>query len=249
MNSTCKPYRLINTQELNELQLAFEKKLQLWNEQYALSPLSCELTRNPTPPIQHTCLMFYGNAHPIALLHSNSPLPLVGEGLGVRVNVRAIIKHHLFGNTADCFNTISDTLFITLINQLFDTPTSQLQIEPNLDEWFYHGSPCLALTFNTITLYLHPQWVLNALPSHTKTQNIITNLTDALDPQPIQLQVELNPVSLRLNDVIRLQVGDVIKTDHPITTPLQLKQNQHLICTVEIGETHSYKSVQLTRPS
>ncbi len=237
MNSTCKPYRLINAQELNELQLAFEKNLQIWNEQYALFPLSCELTKNPTPPTQTTCLMFYDNA--------NAPLSIVGG----EFEDRNIIKHHLFGDTSECFNTTSDALFIALINQLFDTQTLQLQTEPNLDEWFYHGSPCLALRLNAITLYLHPQWVLNALPSYTKTQNPLINLTEAFDPQSIQLQVELNPASLRLNDVIHLQVGDVIKTDHPITTPLQLKQNQHLICTAEIGKTHSYKSIQLTRPS
>ena len=236
MNSNYKPYRLINTQELLELQLAFEKKLQPWNEQYALFPLSCELTRNPTTPaIQNNAIMFYDNAQPIALL------PLVEE--------RAIIKHHIFGDTSDCFNAISDMLFITLINQLVETQTQQLQARPNVDEWFYQGSPCLALTLNTIPLYLHPQWVINALPSYPKVQKTIANLTDALEPQPIQLHVELNPVSLQLNNILRLRVGDVIKTDHPITTPVQLKQNQHFICTAEIGETRSYKSIQLTRSS
>lgn len=229
-----KPYRLINLLELSELQLAFEKKLQLWNDHYALLPLSCKVKRRPAPqlPEPREYTQIKDNDQLIALLQTG-----------------ASIKHHLFNDTSNCFNALSDTLFITLINQLLGTQAPQLEICQNLDDWFYTGSPALALTLNTLTLYLNPQWVLNALPSHDKIQRPIMTISDALEAQPIPLQVELNPVTLRLNDVIHLQAGDVIKTDHPITTPLQLKQNKHPICTVEIGEINTYKSIQITRPS
>ena len=97
-----------------------------------------------------------------------------------------------------------------------------------------------------MTLYLHPQWVLQALPPHEIVQKPTGNLHDALDPQLLHWHVELSPVSLQLEDMIRLQVGDVIRTDHPLTMPLLLKNNQQTVCHVEIGETNHYKSIQIT---
>ena len=253
MNSIYKPYRLINSHELNALENAFKEKLRVWNEQYALFPLTCELRPIPlsnsrssvnycetTPMANNDVLMVCEEDQPIALL-----LPLEGKG------VRGSIQHHLFGDTADCMNSLSDTLFLTLINQLLGTQTPQLHScnTQNLDEWFYTGSPALLLNLTNITLYLNPQWVINALPSYTKTQAPIKKLSEAIDPLSIPLHVELSPVSLRLNDIIQLKIGDVIKTDHPITIPLQLKQNQKTICSVEIGEANAHKSIQITRPS
>ncbi|HBI21901.1 MAG TPA: hypothetical protein DDY37_04865, partial [Legionella sp.] len=50
-------------------------------------------------------------------------------------------------------------------------------------------------------------------------------------------------------DMMSLQVGDVIKTEHRMTTPVTLTHQQHTVCHASIGATRSYKSIQITRTS
>lgn len=243
MNATFKPYRLVNDLELGYLQQIFERKLQDWNKDHALHPLSCQLSRAPacsphTPasrPLEDSRLPAASPQDP-AFLFDKQDL--------------SIIKHSLFGNQSDCFNTQANALFMTLINQLMGTPSlhdSQLEFE----DWFYSGTPSLTLTLKnscgSMNIYLHPQWVLNALPSNDRIKKPTIPLQEALASQQLNVQVELKPMPLRLADIIRLQVGDVIKTDHPITEPAQLSHQQQSICSVEIGKSNSFKSIQITR--
>lgn len=217
MTSTFKPYRLINALELQSLQQDFDNTLQHWNKEHALFPLSCRLDLGPTKPSQII------NSHDIST-----------------------IKHSLFGDESTCFDAIAEDLFTTLLNQLFGT-----QPKAPVDDWFYPGSPALTLTLScsdkTMQLYIDPQWVLNALPSHTYRKPSATPLQDALATQQIKLHVELTSLPLSLSEILRLQVGDVIKTDHPITEPAQLVQHDLPICSVDIGKFNSYKSIQIMR--
>ena len=235
MSEKYEPFRLINCRELNELQQRVSQHLLLWNEQHALFPLSCHLSCNPHQPDQGYVL----------LTEHQEPIALLPE------HYLSLIKSSLFGDPSDCFNTISETLLINLLNQLLGAQLIQQQSDTvHLDEWFYNGAPSLAMTLSgsgqSMTLYLHPHWVLNALPKHQLVQKPKDNLHEALEPQLLHWHVELNPVSLQLEDMIRLQVGDVIRTDHPLTTPLLLKNNQQTVCNVDIGETNLFKSIQIT---
>ena len=239
MNKKVKPFRLINCQELERLQQRFTNSLLLWNKQHALFSLSCHLSCNQrTELLTNEYVRFTEQEKPVALLAQQD---------------WSAIKNCLFGDVSACFNAVSETLFITLLNQLLSTQSLQQHSghEIHFDEWFYSGAPSLTMTLSgvhqSMTLYLHPQWVLTALGPHEIIQPpMIGDLQSALEPQLLHWQVELNPVSLPLEEILRLQVGDVIRTDHPLTTPLLLKNNQQTVCHVDIGKINHYKSIQIT---
>lgn len=235
MNQTFKPYRLISCAELRAIQKNFEHIIHQWNDEYALHPLNCSVSRTPkiltVPPLEDYILI--GD---VALLVQPD---------------WAIIKHCLFGDHSACFDAQSKSLFSILLNQLLGTQSLQLKKapdRPSIKDWFYTGAPSLVMTINQVmTIYLHPQWVLSALPLPELTQHPLAKLSDALAAEKVNLHVELNPVPLKLTDMVRLKVGDVIKTDHLLTTPLRLSINQKTICSVDIGKENSHKSIQITR--
>lgn len=238
MTQNAKPYRLINNSELRILQTVFEQRLVTWNEQYALFPLQCGLQRSDlsTNPTNFTWLT-----------DQNGPVALCVDDDYVT------LKHALFGDSSNCFNPVSKTLLMTLISQLLGNVTVEYaMLNPKMEDWFYQGSPALTLTLshtsgNSMALYLHPQWVLNALPPGPISLKPIIGLNNALQSISINLHVQLCPIPLHLKDMLRLQVGDIIKTDHPIADPVVLKHHQQSVCHAHIGETSFYKSIQLTR--
>ncbi len=234
-----KPYRLINRSELAELERFFLEKLLSWNEHHALFALSCELL------------------HPEEFEHFTTPYTLFTEqhqpiALVINPNL-SMMAHCLFGDLSDCFQSICERVWIDLLSHLLGAQSLQQQDSGPIDTWFYKGSAALALTLRCAnqlqTLFLHPQWVLNALPLYERTDKPIDSLDDALASTRLPLQIELSPVLLRLADITSLRVGDVIKTDHPITAALSLKHHQQIISSVHVGETNSIKSIQITRTS
>lgn len=240
---TLKPFRLINCTELNTLKQRLNKNLQQWNEQYARFPLTCELssTAMPIDQFMFTSLLRSEQQQPIALLLQHDI---------------SVISHSLFGNSDPCLYDISETLLLNLISTLLETSPLQLQKTIPLttdNEWFYNGSPSLLLTLHCdqhiLHLALHHQWVLNTIPLAQTSTKPICPLNDALAEQVLQLNVVLDPLTLKLADVIRLCVGDVIKTDHPVTTPLKLSHYNKTICDVHLGEVNLNKSIQLMRSS
>jgi hypothetical protein len=237
MSTKIKPFRLINSQELKELQHRFDSNLLLWNKEHALFAFNCHLscTQN-TEQLDNEFVTFTEQEQPVALLAQHD---------------FSAIKHCLFGDVADCFNTTSNILLIELLNQVLELKWLQQKPDsPSLDEWFYPGSPSLRLTLTegdqAMTLYLHPQWVLDILPRHPLINKSIDGLHDALERQLLHWHVDLHPVVLPLIDMLHLQVGDVIKTDHPISMPFLLKAEQQTLCQVDIGESEHYKSIQIT---
>lgn len=234
MSNQFKPYRLINSRELNELQQTFADNLNPWNEQYALLPLHCQLRNQFKCPQSNQWHLFS--------TETGLPVALITEhGLSG-------IKHALFGELAACFNHIGQFLMHSLIKHLFENDSLQMSKTDNIpvEQWFYNGSPALALTLNPeLTVYLNPQWVITLLPTHETLREVKSDLYVALSPQTIQCQVELNPVSLQLKDVLQLQVGDVIKTDHLITQPLLVKKHKQPICKATLCETNQHKSIEI----
>ncbi len=241
MNSKFKPYRLINGTELSYLQQAFACKLQHWNDVHALFPLSCQLRRNPK-------LLRSTQFHHVTN-DANCSFALLDK------SCLSFIKYSLFDDPSACFDAVTETLFMALLSQLLGTRVQMLGQGPTYicEDWFYTGAPTLALALTcvneTITIYLHPQWVSDALPSNYRSKKSPATLHEALATQRLQLHVGLNPLPLKLADIIRLQVGDVIKTDHPITDPLKLTHQQQTICNVDIGKSNTTKSILTTRKS
>lgn len=238
MNSNIKPYRLINNSELAHLQQTFECKLQIWNDMHALFPLSCLLSRNPKRPVSSVLEVCDDTNYRIALLDKSC---------------LSMLKHSLFGAPSDCFNDVTEVLFDALLSQLLGNTHVRGPAKPVIEDWFYTGSPTLALTLTcaseAITLYLHPKWVINTLPAKPASKKVTASLHEVVAAQHIELQVELNPLSLKLSDIMQLHVGNVIKTDHPITEPMKLMNKHHTICNVDLGKSASSKSILTTRTS
>lgn len=230
MNPIVKSYRLINDTELRVIQQNFDRILEEWNDAYALHSLSCTVTRPTNPP--NRC--------------GSDDLLVKGVALLVQPDWK-MLNHCLFGDCSHYFDAPSKSLFLTLLNQLVGTEL--LETMP-INDWFYPGSPALVLTINqTMAIYLNPQWVLKALPLPELTQQKLAELDDALAAERVTLDVKLNALPLKLADVVRLKIGDVIKTDHPLSVPLSLSLNQKTICCVDIGKDNFHKSIQITRQS
>lgn len=217
-----KPYRLINDIELAWLQKKIQLALQEWNDTHALFPLSCKLSLAPTTTLNDD------------------------EWATAQLSQLSVIKHCLFGDNSNCFNHSAKTLFLKLLNTLFGT-----QLPDPKKDWFYTGSPSLTLTLRcinkTMALYLNPQWVLATLPSTHVNEKPVSTLQEALSSKRVQLQVELTPLRLKLTDVMQLNTGDVIKTDHPIHEPAYLSHQKKHLCNVDIGQSNSFKTIKITR--
>lgn len=228
-----KPFRLMNTTESAYLQTLLSNRLQRWNEDYAIYPLSCVINHKPEQPDDLTSYHDFGSEGNAIWL---SPL-----------KARAFIQDNVFGHVANSFDEVSHTLYLTLLNQLGETTGIAQQGTPNLNEWFYKGSPCISVTLssitNALTLYLHPQWVLKTLPQQPPILTQMTPLNEALNEQALRLDVTLNPFTLPLTQITHLNIGDVIKTDHPVSMPLKLIQDNTTLCQVDIGD----ETIQITR--
>lgn len=233
-----KPFRLINRSELSLLQHRLTQNLNQWNEQYSCIPITGELSLY-IPPEKKTTIgrMIRQNNQALAMIiHPED----------------SFMPYCLFGDNDPCFHDISHSFFLTFMSMLLEaTPIeSPRQEEPiHWGDWFYTGSPALQLTLKlnhlTLSLYLHPQFVLNRLFQRESKHPPLSSIGDAIDAQTITLHIELHPQQLQLNDMLRWRVGDVIKTKHGLNTALQLNHEHNPICDVDIGQTHSMKSIQI----
>lgn len=239
MNKQYKPFRLINNLELQKLKHDFDKKLQAWNQQYALLPLSFSLIANQKPNVANAEYIFVADTQVIAFLP---------------VQDLSVLKHCLFDDASDCFKDIGETMLLVLFRQLFERPSLQQSLLDDnrnflYDEWFYTGSPTVSLTLeagtHSLTVYLHPQWVLQALPMMKPSQKSRGDLQAALDSQKLHCQVEFNSITLQLESLVHLKPGDVVTIDHTLGSPLTLKHGQQTVCHVEPGEINSFKSIKI----
>lgn len=236
MTKSIRMYRLITNNELHTLEKTFQQQIRVWNDKHALLPLSVSLNRQPNHQdlLTTEAFVFSNDTGPVAFMTDDDCF---------------LMKRVLTGNMANCFNAMAHILFMDLLAVLLQAHSKMLAY-PTVSDWFYAGSPSLALTLNqedtTITLHLHPSWVLSSLPTRVQHIPKTVTLSHALSTQAIFLQVQLNPTPLQLGDLLRLQKGDVIKTDHAITTPLNVMHQQTLVCQGELGQTNTYKSIHIT---
>ena len=237
MNKKYRSYRLINRSELQELRACLSKNLAEWNQRYALFPLVLELISKPQAPCENSSMVWGDAQQGVALISQKST---------------AIMTRCLFGDESDCFSTISNELFIELLEQLLEISNLKPRPEDGHKEWFYTGAPTLKITLKgtheSLDIYLHPEWALSRLPVvRYSNKSAIKPIQDALDPESISLNVTFLPFSLSLDDLMCLQVGDVIKTDHLLTNPLVLQLNSQKMAQVDIGENNHQKSIQIRK--
>lgn len=234
-----KPYRLINSDELLEIAQFFEGELNGWNSTYSLIPLTMALTLPPKNYLTNEGFII------------NDKVELLAS---VDKNYIQVMNQVLFGVDKSCFNAASQELFLTLINQLFKINQCSLHNAPSTtQDWFYRGSTSLLLTLssntNQMIIALSPAWVYRKLNRPYSIRNKPVSLDEAVAEQKLSLNIELYPVTLPLNQLVTLSPGDVIATDHPITSPCRLTQAEQLIAHAELGKSSPYKSIVLKRSS
>ena len=253
-----KPYRLINSQEMEELNQHFTQVIHDWNDEYALTPFDVYL------------------AAPTKEYEVSQVLNIIANNQTV-----AIIEHHyldllnqiLFGDNKPCFNSVSQELMLILLRKLFKLEQCSInEATAPIPNWFYKGSTCLLLTLkitpqlsplqdieplttkeeltlNKLTIILNPEWVYQSLAPNKTIKNNLDSLDEAIADRELTLNLELRPLSLPINQLINIQIGDVIATDHPITTALRLTQNEQLIAEAQLGQSSLHKSIVLKRSS
>lgn len=233
-----KPYRLINTLELQELKTYIDKVLMQWNAAYSIAPLCAgNLEGCQETPACADASLVQQDDQVLALIDGNYTKTII---------------HAVFGEDKPCFNPIAQELFLLLMKQLFETDNCSIKTELfNKKNWLYPGSTCLKLTLNcfeeSCIVILNPDWVYQQLPREKINTCTISNLDEALEAAAIPLQVELMPMQLSLEQLLKLQTGDIIACDHPISQALRLTENRKPIAQVHLGQTSDFKSIQLKR--
>lgn len=231
-----KPYRLINDSELNTLNQYFSKKLSQWNESYAIVPLQMQLHR-PPKKYQQIQAMIIQNYHVnLALVE--------GDFLG-------IVKQGVFATDEPYLDASCHEFGLILINNLFAVEHCTVHHNTfEIPDWFYTGATCLMLTLSCkqkhFTLTVNPDWVYHQLPK-PEISCPVKLLDEALAEHTIELYLDLLPSKLSIKNLARMSVGDIVSTNHPLTTTLKLIRKNELIAQAELGRTAQYKSIVLKR--
>lgn len=232
-----KPYRLINSFELQQLNKHYSELIDSWTTEYCVHEMTVDLKIPPKNTLIEDVLIILSNNKPLAFIDKH---------------YLSCINYSLFGEDHKDFNPCSSDIFSILINKLFGT--EQMSIEEAahpIPNWLYPGSTCLALTLTCneqhVKLVLNPEWVYQQLPSLTSQKSVLNSFDKALETRTLRLNIELNPINISLNHLITLQVGDVLSTDHLIGDPVQVKQANQLIAHAELGQFSSQKSISLKR--
>jgi len=233
-----KPFRLINTLEINTLTNHFSQVLQDWNDEYAMDSCTLQLTLPPEN---------YSPANIVPLRSGNDSLAMIEE------HYSEVMNHILFGEHKSCFNSVSQELLLILLNDLFkvDDCIVDENIQKNPPNWFYKGSTCLLLTLSTeqagVTIIINPDWVYQTFPVGKSVSTNFSSLEEALGDQLLNINLELLPFHLPINQLINIQVGDVIATDHSLATPLSLMLESQVLAHVDLGQSAHHKSILLKR--
>lgn len=226
------PYRLINSFEMTEVNQHVTRVIQQWNNQFALTPLAISLAVAPKEYLISNALNIHIN---------NSSLAMIPE------HYLTLFNQVLFGEDNFCFNSASQELILILLHNLFKIELCQINKTTDTKaHWFYKGSPCLLLTLSThennITLVINPDWVYQTLSPNKRLKDNLDSLDEALAEHVLTAHLELTPLSLPIKQLLNIQIGDVITTDHPIATPLRLTQNQQLLAQADLGQSSHHKS-------
>lgn len=241
MNTLFKPYRLINADEVQTLQRRFNTAIVHWNETYSTKCIQVQLTPTTANPIKEDEELFL-------LHHHNQSIALLEN------HYVSFITSALFDEQSISFNDAGHAVFMILIDDLFSLESVQkISNTTCINDWFYPGSPGLTLTLthnqHRLNLYLDPDWIINQLPKPQKSMQALSPLKQALSAQVIHLDVQFESLYLSISQLLTLQIGDLIQTDHVLSAPLHLNHQQHSLFQVNAGQVQENKSIQLLRTS
>lgn len=228
-----RPYRIINSLELAQLQQLFNQRITQWSTEYSINPLAISLMHPSKTHVQDTGLYLHTNQHSVAI---------------VTTDYLDSLAHWLFGSNQPDYHNTTASLASLLFNQLFELDYSQIRSVDESPDWFYPGSTCLLLVISDgitqCTCTLAPYVVYELLPTHQHINNL-GSLDEALSSQTVALNIELTPLKVPIEQLLSLSPGDVLTTNHPLTAPLKLMQSTHLLSEAELGQSSNYKSIIL----
>lgn len=234
-----KPFRLISSSEMTELNRHFLQVINDWNQEYAMTPLFISLEAPPSD---------YVVPDGFAINSDDNQLAVVDK------DYLDVFNHILFGENHSCFSAISRELLFILLNRLLKTEECSIaETKPLAPNWFYRGSTCLLLTLsanhNTVKIILSPDWVYQQLSPYQTIKQELCSLDDALGEEIVNLEVTLLPVNLPIEQLLAIQVGDVLVTDHLISDSLNITHNAQVLAQADLGQSIQHKSILLKRSS
>lgn len=228
-----KPYRLINSAQLDKLYALFADTLELWNQNYSLHPVTLGISV-PTPNNVNTYCYYVKDAQ-------EQILACIPD------DYYHLLNQALFGEQDDAYKPCSEELFLRLLAELFHTEACSMQTVDKQLSWLYPGSAAVVLHFSctssTCSILVNPAWVHQALPLKKKQQQNLSSLDEALAKKNLRLSVELDSMTISLQQLLDLQIGDVIKTDHQCSDRLRLVYEQKTYATTELGALATTKSI------
>lgn len=98
-------------------------------------------------------------------------------------------------------------------------------------------------------MILSPEWVYQQLVKNKLTHGHLGSLDKALEKHTLNVELTLAPITLSLKQLLAIQIGDVLTTDHSIHTPLSLVREKQILAKADLGQTTTYKSIFLERSS
>ena len=234
-----KPYRIINGSEQRALYQQCSSRIESWNKEYSMSPVSLQIA---PPSVENPINKGF-------IIHSeDAPLAIMEE------HYLNLISEALFADIVPCCKLTCYELAEILLSELFNVPRCTLGDSiHSKPRWLYPGTTCLQLRLicqqNSLNLLLNPDWVYQNLPQEQPKKGNLCSLEEAVANNTIALNTELVPISLPIKQIINLQPGDLIATDHPLSTPLSLTLNEAALAQVELGQSSDYKSIIIKRSS
>ncbi len=267
MKPQFRPYRLINSKELHYFHQNFSQMLSTWSENYCLEAMQIQVGCAAKIENFATMLLLANEGKPIALidkdylallskilfgeLESTQPLgELQITNPSPALRAPSPRSRGEGGNEGSFLEATCHSIFLDLLRQFLELDSLQLiWNSTHYQDWVYPGSACLHLTMTTtnelVHCYLHPEWVLAHLPQQSHAAKPISHLNASLASKKLSLTIEFTPLRLSLEKLLGLCVGDLIKTDHPITSPLPIQYKQQTVCTGIVGQSLQHKSIQI----
>lgn len=230
-----KPYRLINSSELKKLAEHISALVSQWNHEYCLHDFEVQLSKPNAENESALVLIQDDLEQPLALLEAT---------------YLEAVQHALFGAQDPSLDEVSTLIFSRLMETLFNAQHSLIaHHNEEAHKWLYPGTTALMLQLQsqerTVSILLHPDWVYKELPLQKSHANTLCSLDDALAKESVTLDLQLSPMTLPMGQLLQLQIGDVIKSDHPITSPFHLMQEQERVALAQLGQAASHKSIIL----
>lgn len=231
-----KPFRLISSSEMTELNMHFMQVIDDWNQEYAMTPLLINLEAPPYDYVMHH--------DGFSIINADDQLAVVDK------EYLDVLNLVLFGENNSCFNAVSRELLLLLLNRFLKTEECSISETKSLPpNWFYRGSTCLFLTLsanqNTIKIILSPDWVYQNLSPYQTVKYDLCSLDEALEDELVNIEVTLLPVKLPIEQLLTIQVGDVLVTDHLLSDSLRVTHKDQVLAQADLGQSLQQKSILL----